>query len=218
MKNIIFIAPHGTGKGTQCELLENKYNYNHISTGDIIRKTINKQDEFAKELEKTINSGKLVSDEIVLEMLKKYMMENSIKDSIIFDGYPRTLNQAKSLDSLMQALESKIDLVIYLDIVKEEALKRTLGRLVCPNCKKSYNKFYDYLKPKNEGLCDECNMSLQGRSDDNEETFNNLFDVFLNDTMPILEYYQNKNILAKVDASQTADKIFAEIEERLNEA
>lgn len=218
MKNIVIVAPHGTGKGTQCDLLKSKYGYNHISTGDLFRQTIKKQDEFAKSLEATINSGKLVSDEIVLEMLKNHMKDNNLTQSIIFDGFPRTLNQAKSLDALMQDLGSQIDLVIYLEIAKEEALKRTLGRLVCPECKRSYNKFYDYLKPQKDNICDNCNVELQGRSDDTEEAFNSLFDVFLNDTMPILEYYQDKGVLVKVDASMTQNEIFAKIEESLKEA
>ena len=92
MKNIVFIAPHGTGKGTQCNYLVEKYNYAHISTGELIRATIKKQDQFAKQLETTINSGKLVSDEIVLEMIKNYLKENNTLSNIVFDGYPRTLD------------------------------------------------------------------------------------------------------------------------------
>ena len=218
MKNIVIIAPHGTGKGTQCDLLVKNYGYNHISTGELFREIIKKNDDFSKSVQKTINSGKLVSDEIVLEMLSNYINENNLKEGIIFDGYPRTLKQAKSLDLLMDKLGSKIDLAIYLEISKEEALKRTLGRLICPNCKKSYNKFYDYLKPQVDGVCDDCKTTFQGRPDDTEEAFNNLFEVFLNDTYPILNYYQEKNILKKVDASKNQNEMFAQIEESLKEA
>ena len=215
MKNIVFIAPHGTGKGTQCNYLVEKYNYAHISTGELIRATIKKQDDFAKELETVINSGQLVSDEIVLEMIKNHLQENNIKGNIVFDGYPRTLNQAKSLDELMESLNQKIDLAIYLEIPKEEAMKRTFGRLNCPKCGASYNKFYDFLKPKVEGICDKCGEPLVGRSDDTEEAFNNLFEVFLNDTYPILDYYKTKNVLKTIDACQNMEDIFKEIEESL---
>lgn len=215
MKNIVFIAPHGTGKGTQCNLLKEKYGYIPISTGEIIRARIKKQDILAKQLEETINEGKLVSDKIVLDMLENFINENNLQDKIIFDGYPRTLAQAQALDDLMKKLNQKIDLVIYLEISKEEALKRTLGRQLCPQCQRSYNKFYDYLKPINTGICDNCHCELVGRNDDTKEAFNHLFDIFLKDTYPILEYYQDKNILIKIDANQPYKQIFKRIEESL---
>ncbi len=218
MKNIIFIAPHGTGKGTQCHLITEKFGFKHLSTGDLIRSAIKKQDAFAKELEKTINSGALVSDEIVLEMLKDYLKANEQAKGIIFDGYPRTLNQAFALDELMNELQEKIAKVFYLEITKEEALKRTMGRLICPNCQQSYNKFYENLKPQKAGICDKCGSSLITRDDDTEEAFNNLFEVFMKQTLPILDYYQNKGILKKIDASKTQEEMFKEVEEEINEA
>ena len=218
MKNIIFIAPHGTGKGTQCDLITKEFGFKHLSTGDLIRKAIKKQDAFAKELEETINSGKLVSDDIVLKMIKDYLEENKNAQGIIFDGYPRTLNQAYALDELMANIKETINVVFYLDITKEEALKRTLGRLICANCQKSYNKFYEGLKPKQEGICDVCGGTLTSRGDDTEEAFNNLFDVFMEQTLPILDYYQNKNILEKIDASKTQEEMFQKINEKIKEA
>ena len=217
MINIVFIAPHGTGKGTQCNFLKSKYGFKQISTGEIIRNTIQKQDSFALELKKTINSGKLVSDGVVLDLLTNYLKGLDIKDGIIFDGYPRNLNQAILLDEMLKSLNTQVDLVVYLNITKEEALKRTMGRLLCSKCNKSYNIYYDYLKPKNEGMCDECNGVLKQRDDDTEEAFNRLFEVFLNDTYPILNYYKAKNILVEIDASQTSEKIFEDIEKKLNE-
>lgn len=209
--NIVFIAPHGTGKGTQCDYLVKEYNYSHISTGEIIRDRIKKQDEFAKEIETKINSGILLSNEIVLKMIKDYISSNNIKGNIVFDGYPRTLEQARSLDELMNGLNQKIDIAIYLEISKEEAMKRTFGRLNCTNCKKSYNKFYEELKPKKEGICDDCGGALKGRDDDTEEAFNNLFEVFLNETYPILDYYKDKGILNVIDAKKSKEEIFNNI-------
>lgn len=212
MKNIVFIAQHGTGKGTQCNLLKEKYNFNHLSTGDLVRNAIKKQDDFGKSLEKTINSGKLVSDDIILKMLGDYLNQNTNDFGIIFDGFPRNLNQAKELDKLMNSLNMKVDLVFYLKISKDEALKRTLGRLICPKCKKSYNKYYDNLKPKKDNICDECGTILNSRSDDNEETFNNLYDVFIEETQPVLDYYDSCGVLKTIDASLDALEIFKEIE------
>ncbi len=212
MKNIVFIAQHGTGKGTQCELLKEKYQLDHLSTGDLIRDAIKKQDEFGKSLENTINQGKLVSDDIILEMIKNYIQNHKNTNGIIFDGFPRNLNQAKCLDKLLNDMYLKLDKVFYLEISKEEALKRTLGRLTCPNCKKSYNKNYNNLKPKQDGICDECGSKLVSRSDDNEEAFNNLYDVFINETKPILNYYENNGVLKTIDASLDKDEIFKNIE------
>lgn len=212
MKNIVFIAPHGAGKGTQCSKLKDKYNFNHLSTGDLIRDAIKKDDDFGKSLKKTIDSGKLVSDDIVLEMIKNYIKNCNQSNGIIFDGYPRTVSQAKTLYNFMNELNEKIDVVFYLKLSKEEAFKRTIGRLICPNCKKSYNKYYEDLKPKKENICDVCNTKLESRSDDTEEVFNKLFDVFLNDTYPLLDYYQQQGILITIDASLNQDDIFKEIE------
>lgn len=215
MINVVFIAPHGTGKGTQCAYLEKEYELNHLSTGDLVRNAIKKQDALAKELEITINSGKLVSDEIVLGMIKDYLKKLDNQNGVIYDGYPRNIKQAQALDNLLKELNQKLDLVFYLEIPKEEAFKRTLGRLTCPNCQSSYNKFYEKLKPKKDNICDNCGAVLTARSDDNEETFNKLFDVFLNDTLPILDYYQEKNILRKIDATQDKDAIYEEVRKEI---
>lgn len=213
--NIVFIAPHGTGKGTQCDKLVSKYNYNHISTGELIRKELKKENDFSKEIKSIIDQGKLISDEIVLDLIKNYLLENNISGNIIFDGYPRTIDQAKTLDELMTSLNQKIDLVVYLKISKEEAMKRTFGRLTCPNCGKSYNKYYEDLMPQEEGICDDCKGQLVARSDDTKEAFESLFKVFLEDTYPILDYYKEKGILKVIDASLNIDEIFKLIEESL---
>ena len=218
MKNIIFIAPHGTGKGTQCDLLKEKYHFAHLSTGNLFREKMSQDTPLTKELKEVINSGKLVSDDIVLKMLEEYLEEHQYEEGIIFDGFPRTLNQAQKLDELMSNLNEKITKVIYLEITKDEALKRTLGRLICPNCGKSYNKFYDNLKPQIEGICDNCEASLTSREDDTKEAFESLFDVFMKDTLPILDYYQEKNILTKIDASLNQEEIFKEVEKSIKEA
>ena len=217
MKNLIFIAPHGTGKGTQCDLLVQKYNYNHIATGNMIREAISKNDDFSDKLKNIIDSGKLVDDDIILKMLNNYLEKNNLSTSIVFDGYPRNLNQALDLEKLMSQKRIKIDLVIYLKIDKEEALKRTLGRQFCPNCQRSYNIYYQDLKPKQENICDVCNTNLENRSDDTKETFDKLFNVFLKETEPVLKYYQEKNILKIIDASKSKEEIFAIIEESISD-
>ena len=205
--NIILIAPPAAGKGTQSELICNKYDIKHISTGDLIRTVINSNDEKSIELKKTIEQGKLVSDEFVLDLIK-----DEIKDgnSYIFDGFPRTVNQAKLFDELLEKLNEKIDYVIYLDINKEMASKRILGRLSCSNCGKVYNDQIEESMPKINGICDDCNIELSKRNDDNEETFNKRFDTYMSETKPLLDYYKDR--LYIVDSSLNKYEIFKQIE------
>ena len=206
--NIILIAPPAAGKGTQSELICNKYDIKHISTGDLIRTVINSNNEKSIELKKTIEQGKLVSDEFVLDLIK-----DEIKDdkSYIFDGFPRTVNQAKLFDELLEKINKKIDYVIYLDINKEIASKRILGRLSCSNCGKVYNDQIEESMPKTNGICDDCNIELSKRNDDNEETFNKRFDTYMSETKPLLDYYKDR--LYIVDSSLNKYEIFKQIED-----
>ena len=211
MKNIIFIAPPAAGKGTFSTLLEDKYQYVHISTGDLLRDAMKKEDELGQKITVLMNSGKLVSDDIVLELLQNFF--TSIEDkNFILDGFPRNLNQAKVLDELLLTLPENDYVVIYLDINYEIALKRTLGRITCPNCKRSYNSYFEELKPKVEGICDHCKSELVKRNDDTEETFKIRFDTYLEETKPSLDYYKEKDKLVVIDATLGVENILKEIE------
>lgn len=205
--NIILIAPPAAGKGTQSELICNKYNIKHISTGDLIRAVINSNSEKSIELKKTIEQGKLVSDEFVLDLIKDEIKNGN---SYIFDGFPRNVNQAKLFDELLIKLNKKIDYVIYLDINKEVASKRIFGRLSCSNCGKVYNDQIEESMPKINGICDECNIKLSKRNDDNEETFNKRFDTYMSETKPLLDYYKDR--LYIIDSSLNKYEIFKQIE------
>ena len=204
--NIIFIAPPAAGKGTQSELLTNKYGFKHISTGDLIRETVNSDSPLSEELKKTMSEGKLVSDEFILKLIE----ENLGDGNYIFDGFPRNINQAEKFDELLTTLDKKVDYVIYLKVSKDLATKRILGRLTCPNCGKLYNDQIEESMPKNVGLCDDCNVSLSKRVDDNEETFTKRFDTYMSETSPLIEYYKDK--LFEVDSSKDKYEIFNEIE------
>lgn len=205
--NIILIAPPAAGKGTQSELICNKYDMQHISTGDLIRTVINSNNENSIELKKTIEQGKLVSDEFVLDLIKEEIKNGN---NYIFDGFPRTVNQAKLFDELLNELNKKIDYVIYLDIDKDIAMKRILGRLSCSKCGKVYNDQIEESMPKINGICNECNIELSKRNDDNEETFNKRFDTYINETKPLLDYYKDR--LYIIDSSLNKYEIFKQIE------
>ena len=211
MMNIIFIAPPAAGKGTQSSLLEKKYNYQHISTGDLLREEIKKKTEFGAEIEKIISKGELVSDEIITKLLKNEL--NNIKhQKFILDGYPRNIAQAETLTKIFQELNIDDYKTIYLDLDEEIAMKRALGRIVCSNCGASYNTYFKNLMPQKDGICDKCHHKLIQRSDDNEETMRTRFRTYLELTNPLLDYYKKQNKLVNVDASLSSDQIFSKIE------
>ena len=212
MKNIIFIAPPAAGKGTQSDLLKKNYGYVHISTGDLLRNEVASGSELGQELDNIMQSGTLVSDDIVTKLLNNRLMQSDCKNGFILDGYPRNINQAKKLDELINDLNIKIEAAIYLDMDEELAMHRALGRLTCPDCARGYNKYEEVLKPKEMGICDDCKIALVSRSDDNEETFKERFNTYIENTKPLLDYYRESGILYVVDNSGTPSETFNKIE------
>ncbi len=191
MKNIIFLAPPAAGKGTCSDYLKKEFDYEHISTGAILRSEISSQSSLGLEIKKIIDAGNLVDDDLMIRLIEDKLQK--IEKPFILDGFPRTLNQAEALSQLFTKLQIDNYTVIYLNITKELALKRTLGRITCNNCGKSYNLFSEKYKPKTEGICDDCGSKLSVRGDDNEESFKKRFDNYINLTLPILNYYKNLN-------------------------
>lgn len=206
MKNIIFIAPPAAGKGTQSDLLVKKYGYTHISTGDLLRGEIAKQSEIGKNIKELMDSGNLISDEIVSTLLKNKLI--SVDGPFILDGYPRDLNQIDILNKILEEIDKRVDIVIYLDVPYNYLLDRVTGRLFCPKCSKSYHR--TNLKPKKEWICDDCGEELISRSDDNEETFKHRYQTYIDCTSPIIEYYKNIGLLEVIDSTDiegTFDRI-----------
>jgi len=211
MRNIIFIAPPAAGKGTVSDFLIKNYNYEHLSTGDLLRDEIKSGSELGKEIDSIISGGNLVSDELIVRLMQEKINMININKPFILDGFPRTLVQAKKLDEMLITLGVTNNIAIYLEIGIEEATKRILGRIVCPKCKRSYNLFNEGLKPKLENTCDDCGVELEKRSDDNEETFKVRFNSYLKNTSPILDYYKDKHLLVSVDATSGLSNMLDEI-------
>lgn len=201
--NIILIAPPAAGKGTQSELICKKYQMNHISTGDLLREVASKDDEQSLKIKEMMNKGLLISDEIILDLIEGKIKDD---DSFIFDGFPRTLNQAVKFDELLNKLNKKIDYVIYLKVDKDIAVNRIAKRYVCPNCNNVYTIDNE---PK---ICKNCGSELTKRKDDNVETFEERFNVYMNETFPIIDYYKNQGLVYEVDSSKTPDEVFGDIE------
>lgn len=213
MKNIIFIAPPAAGKGTVSKLLKEKYNYEHISTGDLLRE-VDINTSLGKRIHEIMSQGELVSDELVTELLKEKI--SKIFGAFILDGYPRNVMQANILDEMLTSLNKNNIIAIYINVSKDEAMKRALSRLNCPKCGAIFNKYNKDTKPKVDGICDKCGTSLESRSDDNEESFIKRFDNYVNNTKPILEYYKKLGILKEV-SGQTSVETFESVEKLLKE-
>lgn len=211
MKNIIFIAPPAAGKGTQSNILKEKYYYAHISTGDMLREAINSGSKLGMDVKNIIDKGELVSDEIIIKLVAEKLASLKGKPFIL-DGFPRTLNQAIALEKIID--DNYV--TIYLDLSEEEAISRITGRLTC-SCGKSYNINIDSLKPKIVGICDACGSNLIKRDDDNVDAFKIRFKTFLDNTEALLDYYNSKNKLVKIDVNREVSDIFNDISGVVND-
>ena len=187
MKNIIFIAPPAAGKGTQAKLVSEEYNIPHISIGEIMRNARNPETEIGRTIIKCQDERKLVPLDITLKLIKERLSQDDCDNGYILDGFPRSLEQALEYNKILEELNKEIGAVIFMDIDKETALKRTLSRVVCPSCGETYNLLIDNLKPKKDGICDKCGSDLKVRSDDNENAFIKGFDTYINSTNQYFE-------------------------------
>lgn len=176
MKTIVFIGAPGAGKGSRIETCVKQRGFTHISSGDLLRKA-----------GYDLSSGKLIDDGVVIPLVKEAIQK--AKGDIILDGFPRNVAQAKKLE----AAGVKVDKVVFINISREEAVRRAVNRLICPKCQAVYTKT-DYKPPKQEGICDLCGSALTQRTDDNEATIAKRFDVFVNATYPVVMHYHNNGI------------------------
>ena len=212
MKNIIFIAPPAAGKGTISSMICSKYNIPHISTGDLLRNEIANGTKIGLQIKEGMSRGEFVTDELITKLLRKRLSSKDIKKGYVLDGYPRNIAQASNYDKLLKELEFDEGVLIFLDIDKDTGLKRIKSRMVCPKCGMSYNLSSPDLSPVREGLCDSCSSVLTIRTDDTEETFISRFDTYMKETYPLIEYYQSKNNLVKIEVKdKTPDEIFNEV-------
>lgn len=217
MKNIILIAAPSAGKGTEAGLLKEEYGIPHISTGDILREKSNEDSELGRDIKYKINNGIFVSDDIIIDILKSRIQQKDCNNGYILDGFPRDITQAESYQKILDELGINIGIVIVIDVNLENALKRIIGRVVCPKCKKVYNINTDDIKPKVDGICDKCNEQLVKRVDDNKETYMNRYNTYIEKTSPLIEYYEKQNIVYHVDGNISADYTHKQVKEILGE-
>ena len=207
--NIILFGPPGAGKGTQAQRLVDHHNYFQISTGDLLRNEAKKKTDLGIEIETLISKGDFVSDEIVNKLLKSSISELDENQSIIFDGYPRTISQAKNLKNILSEFDRQIDYIISLQVSREIIEKRIIGRLTCEKCNTTLNEYFD--KDKIKDL--QCNGKyLVKRKDDNLETLLNRYDKYMETTKPVLDFMSKESHIDEVDGSLKIEEITGKIE------
>ena len=206
--NIILFGPPGAGKGTQADKIVKNFNLHKISTGDLLREEVKNNTEVGEKIKSEIKEGELVSNDIINDLMVKILSNKKYHNRLIFDGYPRNLIQAKSLDLLAKKYNQKISCVFNLDVDKESIIKRVLGRIICIKCGLTFNKYFNPPKKEDHN----CNLNfLKRRTDDNEETIKSRFGIYIKETLPTLDYFADQKILHKVDGTGEIDQIYDKI-------
>ena len=183
---IVMLGAPGSGKGTQAKLLVEKYKLPQISTGDMLREAVAEGTVLGRQAKAAMDAGQLVSDDIVLSIIKERVTRPDARKGFILDGFPRNLQQAEAMDQLLTALGRPLNLALLVAVDVDALIQRLVGRRTCLSCGQMYNVFY--APPHIEGRCDECGGRLRHRGDDNEETIGNRLRVFETHTLPVIEY------------------------------
>ena len=207
--NIILMGLPGAGKGTQASEIVKKFPIPHISTGDMFRKAIKDETDLGKEAKSYMDRGELVPDEVTVGIVKERISEDDAKKGFLLDGFPRTIDQAEALNSIMAELDRNIDAVINIEVPEVELMNRLTGRRICENCGTTYHLVFN--PPKVEGICDLDGGKLYQREDDNPETVSNRLKVNVKQSKPILEYYDNKGVLKNIDGSKDIEEVTTDV-------
>ena len=202
---LILLGPPGAGKGTQAKRVIEEFDIPHISTGDIFRKNIKEKTELGQKVEGLLAQGKLVPDELTIEIVWDRLDQEDCKNGFLLDGFPRTIPQAEALDEGLAKRGLKLDRVLNIDVDKDSLVKRLSGRRVCPNCGASYH--IDNNPPKVEGICDVCQTPVIQREDDKEETVLDRIKVYDSQTKPLVDFYNKQDLVFTVDGTLPIDEI-----------
>ena len=211
--NIILFGPPGAGKGTQAQFIVNKHNYFQLSTGDLLRQEIKLKTPLGSEVEKLISNGKFVSDEIVNTLLRQSITNLKFRDRIIFDGYPRNIQQAKNLELILAEFSQTIGHIIFLNVSKDIIEKRIMGRMTCDKCNMTLNEFFN----KEQIELHPCGKDfLKKRKDDNFEVVVARYETYMKTTQPVLDFYSRNENFTEIDGAAEIDQITNKINDLLN--
>ncbi len=195
--NVILVGPPGAGKGTQAKVLETQTGLKHIASGELFRSAMREETDLGLTARSYVDRGELVPDAVVINMILERIFKPDCAAGVIFDGFPRTKEQARALEQSLKEHGQTIDAVIYLTAPRNILLKRIAGRVTCRTCQASYNIYYS--PPREEGLCDRCGDEVYERSDDNWATAKHRLDVYLNQTMPMVDHYRELSMLHEIN-------------------
>ncbi len=203
--NLVFLGPPGAGKGTQAKMLAASYTLPQISTGDILRSAVKEQTPMGIKAKELMDTGALVSDEIVIGIVEERLVKPDCEKGFILDGFPRTIHQADELKKMLQVRGKTIDHVLSVEVDKEELLARITGRLTCRSCGAGFHTVFD--PPKAADTCDGCGGKLYRRDDDKEEAMRKRLDVYEQQTAPLAAYYAEESLLRRINGSGSIDDI-----------
>ena len=207
--NLIFLGAPGAGKGTQAAIISKKLGLAHIASGDLFRQAVEKGNELGQLVKAYMQKGELVPDEVTIQAISARIGEPDCKSGCLFDGFPRTLAQAKALDKTLAEQNKKIDKAIYIDVPDEDLMKRLGGRWTCQKCQAVYHETAS--PPKNPNKCDKCGGDLYQRPDDNEQTIKERLKVYFAQTTPLLDYYEEDTKLIRVDGRSGIEEVAGQI-------
>lgn len=212
---IVLLGPPGAGKGTQAKRISEKFELPHISSGDIFRENLNKQTELGKKAEEYMNRGELVPDDITISMIRERLSRPDCEEGALLDGFPRTPAQAKALDEMLSDFAGEVDAVPYINVPEIELVERLSGRLTCRAKGHIFHKKYN--PPQEPGICDYDGSELYQREDDKPETVKRRIRVYMEQTQPLIDYYQKKSVMIEVDGDQSIEEVTTDLVSALKE-
>lgn len=208
--NLVLMGLPGAGKGTQAERIVEKYGIPHISTGDMFRAAMKEGTELGLKAKSFMDQGALVPDEVTIGIVRERLSKDDCQNGFLLDGFPRTVPQAEALEDLLSDLNKQIDYVINIDVDHEILMERLTGRRICKDCGATYHLVFN--PPAKEGACDRCGGELYQRADDNEATVKNRLDVNIQQSKPLLGFYETKGSLRNINGQQDINKVFEDID------
>lgn len=203
----------GAGKGTQAEKIVEKYGIPHISTGDMFRAAMKEGTELGLKAKSYMDQGALVPDEVTIGIVRERLSKEDCQKGFLLDGFPRTVPQAEALEDILSDLNKKMDYVLNIDVNQDILMERLTGRRICKACGSTYHLFFN--PPTNEGVCDKCGGELYQRTDDNADTVKNRLQVNIEQSKPLLDFYETKGYLKNINGVQDINRVFADIDSLL---
>ena len=207
---LILIGPPGAGKGTQAESIKKKYPIAHISTGDMLRENVRNGTKLGLAAKTFMDEGKLVEDALIIDMMRQRLANDDAKAGFLLDGFPRTITQAEALDGLLAEMSLKLDAVVLLELSDDVVVRRLTSRRVCSSCGAIYNTIS--RPPKVAGICDICGGAVVQRDDDKEAVIRKRLAVYRDQTSPLVDYYEKKGLLQRIDAEGANDAVLKYLE------